>query len=180
MLNREDAVLVVIDVQGKLAGLMHGREQLFAALAKLIRGCRALGLPVVWVEQNPAGLGPTVPEVAAEMPAGLVPVPKRSFSCCGEPRFLTALEACGRRQVLVCGIETHVCIYQTARDLAGAGYAVEVVADAVSSRRLPDREIGLRGIERAGARLTTVEMALFEMLGAAEGPVFKEIVKIVK
>jgi nicotinamidase-related amidase len=180
MLKAEDAVLVVVDVQGKLAQLMHEREQLFAGLVRLIRGCLALGLPVIWAEQNPAGLGPTVQEVTAEMPSGLKPIPKRSFSCCGEPRFLSALEASGRRQVLVCGIETHVCVYQTARDLAAAGYGVHVPADAVSSRTALNREAGLRVIERLGASLTTVEMALFEMLGAAEGPVFKEIARIVR
>ena len=180
MLTSADAVLVVVDVQGKLAQLMQDREALFAGLSKLLRGARALGLPVIWVEQNPAGLGPTVPEVAAEMPPGLAPIPKRSFSCCGELRFTAALTACARRQVLLCGIESHVCIYQTARDLAAAGYEVYVVADAVSSRTALNREMGLDCSQKAGARATTVEMGLFEMLGTAEGEAFKRVVGIVR
>ncbi len=180
MLSSDSAVVVVVDIQGKLAQLMHEKESLFAETARMVRGAAALGVPVIWMEQNPRGLGPTVGEVAQAMPEGAVPIPKMSFSCCGEPAFLKALEATGRKQVLVCGIETHICVFQTSRDLGERGYEVQVVADAVSSRKPLNREVGLRRIEAAGAALTSVEMALFEMLGKAGGPAFKQIVSIVK
>jgi nicotinamidase-related amidase len=180
VLKAGQAVLVVVDVQGKLAQLMHEKDELFRSLSQLVRGARVLRLPVIWMEQNPDGLGPTVPEVAGAMPEGLSPIPKFSFSCCGEPRFVAALEAAGRRQVLLCGIEAHICVYQTARDLVAKGYEVFVAADAVSSRKASSRDVALTQMGRSAAQLTTVEMALFEMLGVAKGPEFKEIVRIVK
>jgi nicotinamidase-related amidase len=180
MLAADESVLVVVDVQGKLAQLMHEKEALFDALGRLVRGSLALELPVLWMEQNPEGLGATVPEVASVMPGDLTPIPKLSFSCWGEPRFIEALEATARRQVLLCGIEAHVCVYQTARDLLEEGYEVHVVADAVSSRKALNRDVALGRMSQLGAALTTVEGALFEMLGAADGPAFKEILDIVK
>jgi len=180
MLDPRQAVLLVVDVQGKLAQLMHEKEALFDALVRLVKGARVLRIPILWLEQNPKGLGPTIPEIAGAMPEGLSPIPKMSFSCCGEPRFLEALLATGRRQVLLCGIEAHICVYQTAMDLKERGCEVHVVADAVSSRKPFSRDVALMKLGRGGIQLTTVEMALFEMLGVAEGPEFKEIVRIVK
>jgi hypothetical protein len=178
MLTRDDAVLMVVDVQGKLARLMHEAEALFDNLPRLVRGAAVLDVPVVATEQNPAGLGPTVEEVRPHLPTE--PIPKMAFSCCGEPAVVEALEATGRRQVLLCGIETHICVYQTARDLLGRGYGVHVVADAVSSRTPRNREVGLAKMQAAGAEVTSVETALFEMLEVAEGPAFKAILKVVK
>lgn len=179
MLNPESAVLVVIDVQGKLAQQMVGRDELFDRIGRMIRGCRALHIPVVWAEQYPKGLGRTVPEVARHL-GGLEPIEKNAFSCCGDAGFRTALEATGRRQVLVCGIETHICVFQTARDLLEEGYEVEIVVDGVSSRTETAKAIGLERMRDAGARSTTVEMALYEMLGEAGGERFKKILEIVK
>jgi nicotinamidase-related amidase len=180
MLKRAGAVLVVVDVQGRLARLMWEKEALFAEIARMIEGAGALGIPVIWMEQSPAKLGPTVPEVAGAMPGGLSPIPKASFSCWGQPEFVRALEDSGRRDVLLCGIETHVCVYQTARDLVANGYRVQVVADAVSSRKVSNRGVGLRRIGEAGAQLTTVETCLFEMLGSAEDEAFRAVARIVK
>jgi len=178
VLTRGNGILVVVDVQVKLARLMHESEALLDNLSRLVRGATVLGVPVVATEQNPAGLGPTVEEVAPLLPAG--PIPKMAFSCCGEPAFTEALEATGRRQALLAGIETHVCVYQTARDLLARGYGVHVVADAVSSRSARNREVGLEKMRAAGAEVTSVETALFEMLEVAEGPAFKQILEIVK
>ena len=178
MLHVDDAVLVVVDVQGKLARLMYEAEALFADLAKLIRGAHALGLPIIVTEQNPAGLGPTIPELSDLLPAQRIA--KTAFSCCGEGAFVRALEATGRRQVLLCGIETHICVYQTALDLLGRAYEVHVVADGVSSRTARNRDVGLAKIEQAGGHRTSVETALFELLKVAEGDTFKAILKIVK
>jgi nicotinamidase-related amidase len=179
MLKTDNTVLVLVDVQGKLAQLMDGKEALFQNLRKLVQGVQVLSLPIVWVEQNPAGLGPTIPELA-ELLQGQTPVAKFSFSCCGDAVFLEKLRAAGRKQVLIAGIEAHVCIYQTAAALLQLGYEVEVVADAVSSRTAENKQIALAKLQQIGARLTGVEMALFELLRKAEGPAFKAIVKIVK
>jgi nicotinamidase-related amidase len=179
MLNRDDALLILVDVQGKLARLMDNHQGLFQNLRKLVQGAQVLGLPILWVEQNPAGLGPTIPELA-ELLRDQKPIPKLSFSCCRETAFLTALGATGRHQVLLAGIEAHVCVYQTAADLLRRGYEVEVVADAVSSRLAENKRIALEKVQQLGARLTCVEMALFELLGKAEGPAFRALLQIVK
>jgi nicotinamidase-related amidase len=178
MLTRDEAVLVVVDVQGKLARLMHEADALFDSLSRLVRGAKVLDVPVLATEQNPKGLGPTVEEVRPHLPSA--PIPKMAFSCCGEPTVVEALEATGRRQVLLAGIETHICVYQTARDLLARGCKVHVVADAVSSRTPQNREVGLAKMRAAGAEITSVETALFEMLEVAEGPAFKRILEIVK
>ena len=179
MLAVENTVLVVIDVQGKLSCLMHEKEKLFENLRKIITGAQILEIPVILTEQNPDGLGRTIPEVADLLP-GIQPILKFSFSCCGESRFVRELEALKRKQVLIAGIESHVCVYQTAMDLLGAGYEVQIVADAVSSRTADNRELGLEKMKNEGARLTGVEMALFELLRVAEGAKFKGILKVVK
>jgi nicotinamidase-related amidase len=178
MLTRNEAVLMVVDVQGKLARLMHEADALFDSLSRLVRGARVLEVPVLATEQNPKGLGPTVEEVRPHLPSDAIP--KMAFSCCGEAAVVEALEATGRRQVLLAGIETHICVYQTARDLLAGGREVHVVADAVSSRSPRNREVGLAKMRAAGAEITSVETALFEMLEVAEGPAFKEILAIVK
>ncbi|MFO8013166.1 MAG: hydrolase [Phycisphaerae bacterium] len=178
MLTRDEAVLMVVDVQGKLARLMHEADALFDNLSRLVRGATVLEVPVLATEQNPKGLGPTVEEVRPHLPSE--PIPKMAFSCCGEPAVVEALEATGRRQVLLAGIETHICVYQTARDLLARGREVHVVADAVSSRSPRNRDVGLAKMRAAGAEVTSVETALFEMLEVAEGPAFKQILTIVK
>lgn len=179
MLSADSAVLVVIDVQGKLAQLMCGKEDLFANLQRCIRGAKALGVPVIWLEQNPDGLGPTLPEISSLL-TGLHPISKFCFSCCGSDGFMQALRESKRKQVLISGIETHVCVYQTSADLLGMGYEVHVVADAVSSRTAENKRIGLDRIRQAGGTVTSTEMALFEMLKEAKGDKFKEILRAVK
>jgi len=179
MLAQENTVLILVDVQGKLANVMHQKEALFENLRKLIQGVQALDIPIVWAEQNPKGLGPTIPEVRELLPDN-EPISKMSFSCCGERRFMRSLRALNRRQVLVAGIEAHVCVYQTVAGLVGLGYEVEVVADAVSSRTAENKQIALQKARDIGASLTSTETALFELLRAAEGETFKKILKIVK
>ena len=179
MLTLENTALIVVDVQEKLARVMYEKEMLFENLQKLIKGVQILGIPIILTEQNPGGLGPTIPEVA-HLLSDLQPIPKLSFSCCGDGRFLQELEALNRQQVLIAGIEVHVCVYQTAVDLLRLGYEVQVVADAVSSRTAENRKIGLERVRSEGASLTSTETALFELLKVAEGAKFKEILNIVK
>ncbi|MEA3459839.1 MAG: hydrolase, partial [Chloroflexota bacterium] len=163
MLTLENTVLLIIDIQGKLVRSMYEKEALIGNLQKIIRGARILGIPILWTEQNPEGLGPTMPEIACLL-SNLQPIPKLSFSCCSNKRFMQELKALSRKQVLMAGIEAHICVYQTAMDLLNLGYEVQVVADAVSSRTAENREIGLEKIRDGGASLTSVETALFELL----------------
>ncbi len=179
MLKIENTALILIDVQGKLAGLMHEKEELFRNLEILIRGAEALDLPILWLEQYPQGLGPTVPEVA-QLLGDRKPIEKTCFSACGNDEFRRQLQNCGRRQLLVAGIETHICVYQTARHLLHEDYHVEVVGDAVSSRTAQSKALGLEKMAGAGAQVSSVEMALFELLEEAGTPQFKTIARLVK
>lgn len=179
MLERTDSLLVVIDVQERLARVMHQRERLLDNLSRMIRGAQALELPISWVEQNPRGLGPTVPEVA-DLLSGMAPIEKLSFSCCGTDAFLRELRNSGRRQVLLAGIEAHVCVYQTAADLVALGYHAEVIADATTSRTPENRTIGLAKAREAGASVTGTETALFELMRVAEGETFRALLRIVR
>ncbi len=179
MITTEDTALVLVDVQGKLAQSMHNKKDLFENLKKMVKGAQVLGVPILWAEQNPDGLGPTMPEIA-ELFTNQSPVSKFSFSCCGSDQFLKDLEAVNRKNILIVGIEAHVCVYQTAADLTNLQYNVQIVADAVSSRTAENKQIGLEKSKDAGASLTSTETALFELLKIAKGDKFKEIIKIVK
>jgi len=179
MLTLDNTVLVIIDVQEKLSRVIYQKEDLLENMVKLAEGIRLLGVPIILTEQNPAGLGVTVPELAEHL-EGIQPLTKFSFSCCGEQAFLTELETLKRKQVILAGIETHVCVYQTAMDLIGSGYEVQVVDDCVSSRTLRNKEIGLSRICGGGGSLTSTEIVLFELLKVAKGDIFKGISKIVK
>ncbi len=179
MLQRDNTALILIDVQGKLAELMYEKDLLWANLQRLVKAARVLQLPILWNEQLPDKLGPTIAPLR-ELLGDLQPMVKNCFSCCGNPAFMQALQRTGRKQALLAGIEAHVCVYQTAVNLLEKGYDVDVAADAVSSRVPHNKQIALDRMMDAGVTVTSTEMALFEMLGKAEGPEFSEIVKIVK
>jgi len=179
LLSQEDSVLMVIDMQGNLYESMQDKSFLLENVRKLVRGMQVFGIPVIVTEQIPEKLGPTIEPVVSLLPDA-PRIPKSDFSCCGEEKIMKALKALERRQVLLCGIETHVCVYQTAVDLLGFGYDVHLVADAVSSRTVLNREIGIRKLRDEGARLASTEMVLFELIRTADDPKFKEIFRIVK
>ncbi|MBN1291540.1 MAG: hydrolase [Candidatus Latescibacteria bacterium] len=179
MLDKNNVILIVTDIQGNLAQLMHEREALFKNVGILIEGIKALDIPILWIEQYPRGLGPTVPEVASHLD-GYEPLPKKTFSSIRNQAIKERFESFKRNQVLLTGIETHVCIYQSAMDLLARGIETHVVSDAVSSRTALNKQIGLDKIARAGGHITTVETALFELLKVAEGDTFKKIIKLVK
>ncbi len=179
MLDVQKCCLIVVDVQGKLAQLMHAREALFKNIQILIQAARILDIPILWCQQCPAALGQTVPEIAEHL-AGNEPIDKSAFSCCGDATFNSRLNELRRDQVLLCGIETHVCIYQTAVDLLAKGFHVDVLADAVSSRTLDNKQIAIRRMARYGINITSVEMALFELLRTAEHPKFRQVAKLIK
>lgn len=179
MINNADAVFVIVDIQGSLAQVMSDKENLFANAVKLIKGLKILNLPIIITEQIPQKLGKTLPQIAAEL-EGVNPIAKESFSCWGENNFKKELEGLNRRQVILIGIECHVCVYQTALDLISNGYTVHLVADAVSSRTPENRQIGIDAMKSAGAKITSTEMVLFELLQTAADPRAKEFFKIVK
>lgn len=179
MLEIEKTCLVVVDVQGKLAQLMWEKERLFNNIEILVKSADILEIPIVWCQQYPEALGETVEQIAVHLKE-LSPINKKSFSCCGNGEFAEKIQAVNRKQVLLCGIETHICVYQTARDLLALDYEVQVVGDAVSSRTRENKEAALSRMKWEGAAITTTEMALFELLGTAEHDKFREIAKLVK
>jgi nicotinamidase-related amidase len=172
-----DTLLLVVDVQERLAPAIAGHKRVEWNIRRLIDGAKALGLPVLATEQYPKGLGPTVPELAGRL--GPIPA-KLTFSCCGCPETLRQLERRGVHKILVCGIEAHVCVQQTVLDLLSHGWRVYVAADAVGSRRAIDYRVALRRMDSAGATLTTTEAALFEWCEAAGTPEFREISRLAK
>jgi nicotinamidase-related amidase len=179
MLNIADSALVMIDIQGKLLNVMFEKEALLDNAQKLLKGLQILGVPVLLTEQNPKGLGPTQPELLQLLP-NTPALPKYCFSCSRDVGFSAALASLKRKQLLLCGIEAHICVYQTAMELLAKGYEVQIVADVVSSRTARNRDIALSRLQAEGAKLTSVEMALFELLGTAENVNFKEISRTIK
>jgi nicotinamidase-related amidase len=175
-LDPERTVLVVIDVQEAFRKALPTFGEVAEASATLVQGAAAIGIPVLVTEQYPSGLGATVPEVAEHFPDGTEPLPKVRFSAAEAEGF----ELGERDQALVCGIETHVCVNQTVLDLIDEDVEVHVAADAVGSRTAANRELGLAKMERSGAVLTSVEMALFELLGGSDAEAFKKVQALVK
>lgn len=179
MLEIQKSCLIVVDVQGKLAQLMYEKEHLFHSIQILIKAAHILRIPVLWCQQCPQSLGPTVPQIA-ELLGESEPINKASFSCCSEQQFTRKLKGLARSQLLLCGIEAHVCIYQTAVDLLGQGYDVTVLEDATSSRTPENKQVAIRRMPAEGAHISSVEMALFELLRTAEHPQFKQIARLIK
>ncbi len=175
----DNALLLVVDVQGKLARLMHEAEHMIGQQRRLVEACRILKMPVLWAEQLPDKLGATVPELADKLD-GLKPSAKSSFGCWGDKNLREAVRASGRDRILLCGIETHVCVWQTAAALRGEDYQVHLITDAVSSRSAFNREVGLKRMAAAGVHLSTVEMVLFELMVDATHPRFRDVTRLLK
>lgn len=174
-----DAVLVLVDVQERLASAMSRRDEVVSGCLLLARAARILGIPVIVTRQYPRGLGEVVPEFTP-LVADAVVVDKVAFDCMREPAFASALDASGRRQVVLVGMEAHICITQTALALLGEGYDVHVAADGVCSRRDRDRDGALDRLRAAGVVVTTVESVIYEALGEAGTPAFREVLALVK
>lgn len=178
-LDPAKAVLVIVDMQGRLADLMHESESVKEETVRMIKGAGLFGLPVLCLEQLPDKLGQTTP-IIAEALGGTEVIAKQTFSALKEPKFAKRLQECGRSQVLLAGMESHVCVYQTGMDLLGTGYELFALADCISSRRQANRQLGLSRLEQAGAALTSVEMALFEFQGEAAGERFRELIQLIR
>jgi nicotinamidase-related amidase len=173
-LEREDAALLIVDIQERLAVAMAERGKVVANAGHLVAAAKLLGVPVLHTEQYPKGLGPTVAELREAL-APAAPVEKLTFDCCGEPTFAPALEQAGRSTVIVCGMETHICVLQTVLGLLAQGLTVHVVADAVCSRDAENRRTALAFMRDAGAVVTCTETVLFQLLVRAGTPEFKAI-----
>ena len=173
MLDRQRTALLVVDVQEGFRPVIDGFDDVVANTAKLVQGARILGLPVVVTEQYPKGLGRTVAEVGLRDEQ---PLEKTVFAA---PRA-EGFDLRGRDQVVVCGIETHICVHQSVAHLREQGLDVQVASDAVSSRTPENRALGLERAVEAGAKVTSVEMALFELLGAAGTDEFKQVQRLIK
>ena len=178
MFTVEEACLVVVDVQGKLATIVDESEAVIQHVAKLVQAMQALEVPILWLEQNPSRLGGTSLEIAQHMQGQ--PIAKMAFSACSEEAFIEAVKASGRTQFIVTGIETHICVYQTARQLKEQGFEVEVVVDAVSSRTKANKDVGLAKMQALGILPTSTEMILYELLQRADHEQFKTILQLVK
>lgn len=179
-LDRDQALLVVVDVQEKLVPTMENKvyRRVENRLHLLLETAAQLHLPVVATEQYPKGLGKTVPELQAACASGAVE--KVSFGCCGEPSFLERIKQFGRSQVIVTGMEAHVCVYQTVLGLLEAGFHVHLVRDAICSRNKIDFLNSLELARDAGAVVTTAETAAFQLLREAGSPEFKAVSKLIK
>jgi len=180
-MEREQVVLIVIDVQEVLMKKMDQevKKKVIQNIQTLITFAKEMGIPILITEQYPKGLGNTVAEIKMEM-GSILPIEKFSFSCCGVVAFNNQLNHLGRKQILLTGIEAHVCVLQTANDLIQEGYEVHVVADAVCSRNKFDWETGLRWMGKRGAMISTTEIIAFQLLKEAGTEEFRGLSKLLK
>lgn len=181
ILRPESALLVVVDMQEAFLRVMHGREALLANVRLLVQSAAILGVPTIATLQYAERLGGLAPEVAAVLPEGSPPpLDKLTFSCARSEAFMSNVRDTHRHQIILCGVETHICVSQTALELTALGYPVHVTADAVSSRTVEKHKLGMERVRDGGALPCAAEAAVYELLGAAGTPAFKQILALVK
>jgi nicotinamidase-related amidase len=181
-IRRDSAVLAIVDIQERLLGALaeDRRKEVVDRTLVAVDTALVLGVPVLVSEQYPRGLGPTAAPIRERLGESFVPIEKLAFSCGRSEEFRGALDRTGRREVILCGVEAHVCVLQTAIDLMREGFGVHVAADAVASRRDFDRDTALALMRQAGVTIGTTEMFAFQMLERADSAEFKAISKIVR
>jgi nicotinamidase-related amidase len=179
LLTAEDSLLLIIDVQEKFREHIHNFQETMHNIVVMAKGAELLDVSVFVTEQYPQGLGKTVSEIA-QVVESAQKFEKTAFSCCQDSNFNEALKKTTKKQIVVCGIEAHVCVSQTVLDLLNLNYRVHVVVDAVSSRSPENKNIGLQKMQTAGALLTSVEMSLLELVGDSGKPVFKSVQRLIK
>ncbi len=179
ILNKDDSLLLIVDIQERLASVMKYREQVAKNVNLLVELAKMLDIPVVVSEQYPKGLGHTVAEIKETLPV-YAPVEKISFDCCGEQGFVSGIKKHGRKKIIVTGMESHICVLQTVLGLLGSGYIPHVVSDAVCSRTKENWKTGIEMMRDAGAVITCTEAALFQLLKEAGTEEFKAISKLIK
>lgn len=179
LINRDDAVLVIIDCQTKLMPAINNADELEKTICKMTKGASVLGLPVIVTQQYTKGLGPTVDSLN-EILGDYEPVEKTTFSAMGAPEFAARIRECGKKNIIMTGVETHICVEQTTLELLGAGYNVYLIQDCVGSRKDNDKNIACNRMAAAGASITTYEAILYELMRDAKNENFKSISAIVK
>lgn len=179
MLNTDDTLILIIDIQEKLVNMLEDKS-ITAKAAKLLKAARILDVPVIITEQYPKGLGATVEELKQETTDKTVFFEKTAMSALQEPGFKELLQEYNRKNILVCGIEAHVCVYQTISDLINIGYKTEVMQDIIASRKGFEFSIGLEKMRQLGASITCLEIILFELLKTAKHPNFKDVQGLIK
>ncbi|MGB1972718.1 MAG: isochorismatase family protein [Vibrio toranzoniae] len=179
MLTRQKTGLVVVDVQGKLARLVDESETLISNCTKLIQGVQTLGMPVICLEQNPNKLGSTVSELRTLLDKS-EPISKFAFNAVDEPKFVEAIRTKDVDTWLVCGIEAHICVYQTAIGLLDLGYKVQVVGDCVSSRTALNKKLAIRRLASSGVLITGLEMSLYELVKDCRASEFKQVLSLIR
>jgi nicotinamidase-related amidase len=179
LLKRKNTALALIDMQEGFRAIIPDFEVVAERIAILVQACNLLDLPVIVTEQYPKGLGQTASEISLHFKEGAEPIEKLSFSACGVQEFDTRLREFHIEQVMLCGIEAHICVSQTAHDLLVNGYQVHLLSDAIAARLTRNREVAINRLEKAGAIISSIEMALFELCSAGT-PEFKLMQGLVK
>ncbi|MDR1732051.1 MAG: hydrolase [Synergistaceae bacterium] len=179
-LRRENTVFLMIDIQERLLPSISGAEEIVQNSVRLVKAAETMALPLLWTEQYPKGIGPTVKEISSVLPAGASPFEKTAFSCCDEPGFMEKVRTFGRPSIVIFGIETHICILSTVMDLLKEGYGVVAVADACGSRNVRNHDIALRAVQSRGALVVPVETVVYQLLGVSGTPEFKTLLPLFK
>lgn len=178
-INKNNSLLLVIDVQEKFRPVIFKWKNLIGNITKLIISFQVLKIPILLTEQYPKGLGKTVSEINNIM-IQLNPIEKREFNCFNNKTFIKELKKSKKKNLIICGIESHVCVLQTVLSALAAGFNVHLVADAVSSRKQPDYDIAIKRMVHEGAKLVSAEMVIFQLTKTSSSKEFKKIIKIVK
>jgi nicotinamidase-related amidase len=179
MLVKEDCGLILVDVQGRLSRIVQNSDLLIANIKKLIQCCKLLSIPIVWLEQNPKGLGVTIPEISSLMKGNTVNE-KVYFNGLFEESIKELIKTTGKKRWLVAGIEAHICIYQTVLGLLHEGFKVDVVSDCTSSRLQSNIDLAIINMRSNGACITSLEMCVYELMKSAKIDNFKEILSVIK
>jgi len=179
MLNTENSVLVIVDIQERLVGMLE-KDTIAAKSCALANAARILGVDTIVTEQYPKGLGSTIEPLKDALGGNAKYVEKTSFSALKEEKFAEVLNATGKKHVIICGIEAHICVYQTAMELISKGYEVSLVVDASASRNKLEFKTGVELMRQHGVNITCVEIVLFELLKSAKNPNFKEVQALIK
>jgi nicotinamidase-related amidase len=179
MLDKGNTGLIVVDIQGKLARLVDNSNDLIANCEKLIKGAKVLGLAIIWLEQNPEKIGPTIGELSSLLEAQ-TPISKFTFDACNDSLFMKEVSATNIDNWLICGIEAHICVYQTALHLQSSGYNVQIVCDCISSRTLENKNLAITKLVNRGVDISGLEMCLYELIQDCRSTEFKEILALIR
>jgi len=180
MLDKDDCGLLLVDVQGSLARLVQHSDLFITNTKKLLQCCKLLSMPVVWLEQNPKGLGVTIPEISELLSGSFTVNEKSHFNALFEQPINEAIKSTGKKQWLVAGIEAHICVYQTVLGLINEGFEVEVVTDCISSRLQSNIEVAVQKMQSKGCAITSLEMCIYELMKDSKSEEFKKVLSVIK